>query len=129
MTIGNGSYGTSSSGAGYSITTTTHTGTPYTSYPPPPLPLKLDIPKDPLDLNRVSYVADALEDHQYMVSVSAITGDHSYGCTCGESFDPDVQGGYALHMARIALEASDTWDMGSMDGSEDFEDFTEDELL
>lgn len=115
---------TTSTGGGYYVTTSPHT---WTSSPPPPL--KLDIPKDPLDLNRLSFVKDALEDHFYKVSVNAVTGDHSYSCTCGESFDPDVTGGYALHMARIALEASDTWDMGSMDGDEEFIDFTEDELL
>ena len=93
------------------------------------MPLNPDIPKDPLDLNRVSYVKDALQNHLYKVTVNAVTGEHSFSCSCRETFDPDVQGGYALHMARIALEASDAWDMGSMDGYEDFIEFAKDELL
>ena len=127
MTTSNSAYPTDGSGS----YVTTHTGvwSPTVTTSPPLPPLKLDIPKDPLDLNRVSYVKDALEDHLYRVKINALSGDHSYSCTCGETFDPDVQGGYALHMARIALEASDTWDMGSMDGDEEFTDFTEDELL
>ena len=110
---------TSSSGSSVNVTWTTNSTA---GYAPPPAPLQLNKIVDPIDVDRLSYVQEALREHVPGVQVNTITGNHSGKCTCGEEYDLDIQGAYALHIARIALRASDTWDMLSMDGDEESDD-------